>query len=304
MLNNMKNKLFHSVILGITHLRKVLTKRKIQQEARESLKINPMQIGETSKLEILPLYEAISQNNLQSGFGVSYLIRTDKSTILFDLGNNPKALSPSPLEQNMVQIGISLKEIDILVLSHRHPDHVGGMKWWRKKSFSLNGEKQPVIKNLPIYVPVKVTYPGSNPKQLKDPTILAEGIATTGYFTFFESYPLGYIMPRDREQALAVNVAGQGIILIVGCGHMGLEPLLKRAKSTFSQHVIGIVGGLHYGKTKENDLQPDIEVLREIHPQLIALSPHDSYPEVIDVFEKVFPDVYRPVRVGIPINFP
>jgi metal-dependent hydrolase (beta-lactamase superfamily II) len=58
------------------------------------------------------------------------LIRTDSATILFDLGYNMTASSPSPLEGNMASLGLTLDEIDMIVISHRHPDHVGGQNWW------------------------------------------------------------------------------------------------------------------------------------------------------------------------------
>lgn len=48
----------------------------------------PIEIGEASTLDILPLCENAAQARLQRGQGVSYLIRTDNATILFNLGYN------------------------------------------------------------------------------------------------------------------------------------------------------------------------------------------------------------------------
>jgi 7,8-dihydropterin-6-yl-methyl-4-(beta-D-ribofuranosyl)aminobenzene 5'-phosphate synthase len=98
-------------------------------------------------------------------------------------------------------------------------------------------------------------------------------------------------------------VKGKGIFLIVGCGHMGLKTLLKRAKALFNQPIAGVIGGLHYGKQKEEDLQAEIQALREIQPRLIALSPHDSYPEALKAFESAFPDVYQTIKVGEEICY-
>lgn len=105
-------------------------KYQIDQDKQTILAHSPLKIGETSKLEILPLYEKAGPDGLQIGHGVSYLIRTDNATVLFDLGNNLTAASPSPLEENMQSLGISMSEIDAIVISHRHPDHVGGQNWW------------------------------------------------------------------------------------------------------------------------------------------------------------------------------
>ena len=62
--------------------------------------------------------------------GVSYLIKTDQSTILFDLGLNGKQSDPSPLLHNMKHIGVAVDDFDaIVVISHNHRDHVGGSRW-------------------------------------------------------------------------------------------------------------------------------------------------------------------------------
>ena len=83
----------------------------------------------TTRLEIIPSYEeARAQDSFDSGHGVSYLIRTDSATILMDLGNNPAEAVQLPSLQNMQELGISWKEIDAIVISHPHPDHVGGVK--------------------------------------------------------------------------------------------------------------------------------------------------------------------------------
>lgn len=300
----MNKRLLNPVLVGLIIVRKILSEIKILWEKQVLATYTPVKIGETKKLEILPLFEAVSENELQSGFGVSYLVRTDTATILFDVGNNPKALSPSPLEHNMSQLGISLEEINLMVISHRHPDHVGGWKWWKRNSFSMNGTSQRTLGTLPIYITEKLIYPGSNLTFAKLPLNLAEGVTTTGRFTYFEPYPLWQITPQDSEQVLAVNVAGRGIVLIVGCGHMGLGALLNRSKTIFKEPVIGIVGGLHYGKSKPESLIQEITSLKECNPQVVALSPHDSGPAAVDIFQKEFAKIYKPIRVGVPIEFP
>lgn len=55
-------------------------------------------IGTTQNLSILPLVNWHSANpNLKTEMGVSYLIKTDSATILFDLGQNADEENPSPL---------------------------------------------------------------------------------------------------------------------------------------------------------------------------------------------------------------
>jgi len=269
--------------LGFTFTRLQLAKHQIAQD-KETLATSTLEIGETSKLEVLPLYENAAQTGLQSGHGVSYLIRTDNATILFDLGNNMTASSPSPLIQNMQDIGISMDEIDKIVISHRHPDHVGGGNLWTQKTFSLDGTNQPALENIPVYIPEEMTYPGIALVLSTSPTLLSEGIATTGLISYAQPFPIWLATPKGDEQALAVNVSGKGIVLITGCGHMGLESLLERAKTMFDVPVVGVIGGLHYGETDMASLQPELLLMEDLNPIVVALSPHDSGQSVLDGF--------------------
>ncbi len=288
----------------IAFVRLQLVQADLQQAEDAANNTAPLALGETKKLEILPLYEAAGGSDTETGHGVAYLIRTDRATILFDLGYNPDAASPSPLEQNMARLGISRSDLDLIVISHRHPDHVGGQNWWTNNTFSFDGAAQPSLGDLPIYVPEAMTYPGSRPTLATAPTRLAEGVSTTGLIRYAQPFPIWLVTPDGDEEALAVNVAGQGIVLITGCGHMGLERLLARAKTVFNLPVVGVVGGLHYGNADAATVQPEIQLLQGLNPMLVALSPHDSGPAVLDAFALAFPVAYQPIQVGAVIAMP
>ena len=82
-------------------------------------------MGVTRSLEILPLYEnAALDAGYQTGHGVSYLIRTDQTTLLMDLGMNETNTSPSALENNMQKLGLTWDDINLIFISHNHPDHI------------------------------------------------------------------------------------------------------------------------------------------------------------------------------------
>ena len=260
--------------------------------------------GHTTTLSILPLFEAWSQNEpLQSGHGVSYLIKTDTATILLDLGNNESRQSPSPLQHNMQTLGLAFDDIDTLVISHNHPDHVGGFDWWRRRSFSADSQQE-ALQGKTVYLPEALKHPQTDPVASLEPTQIAAGVVSLGAMPFLETLPLGLLDPRGREQALAILVQDQGVVLVMGCGHPTLERLVKRAEALFDAPVIGVVGGLHYLDSTEEALQPHIEFLQQRNPQLVALSPHDSSGFVLQTFEAAFPDAYRYIVVGHPITLP
>lgn len=284
-------------------IRQMLVNREIAAEL-ENLPDMAPQLGATSHLEIIPLYEnAGASDEYVIGHGVSYLIRTDSATVLMDVGHNPDNSPIPPFEQNMQKLGIGWDEIDRIVTSHPHPDHVGGVEAWREHTVSMGDFELPDdLGERLIFVPAPVSFKGAIHATI--PSLPAPDVATTGVIPYPEVFPVSLFEPKGMEQALVVNVAGDGLVLISGCGHPTLERLVERAESLYGQPVIGVVGGLHYGEASIEEIQPHIHFLQTRQPKLIALSPHDSGPLVIAAFEKAFPTAYDSIRVGEAINFP
>ena len=259
-------------------------------------------LATSSRLEIIPLYEAtVASRDFISGHGVSYLVRTDSATILLDVGDNPDGASVAPFAQNMEALGISWNEVYRVVISHPHPDHVGGMAAWQKRTISF-GELPGGLGERLVFVPHITTYKGAI--HATAPTLPTPDVATTGVISYLEVWPISLFAPKGGEQALVVHVAGRGLVLITGCGHPGLERLVTRAESLYGERVVGVVGGLHYLNAKADELQPEIEFLRSREPELVALSPHDSAPAALAAFKSAFPDAYYTLSVGESIQFP
>ena len=256
-------------------------------------------LGTTKSLTIVPLVdEAASRPDLQFEHGVAYLIKTDRHTVLMDLGWNNGG---TPLRYNMTALGVAPTDIEAIAFSHVHPDHVGGFNWWVKDTFAL-GSEQTDLHGLPVYTPAPLTYPGLTPTLTTQPTIMTEAIATTGGIAFTEVFPLSLWRTVRMEQAVAVNVEGKGIVLILGCGHPGVERLVARAQAAFDAPVIGVVGGLHYEDKSPEVVSASIAHLKTLQPQIVALSPHDSTPANIQAFRDAFPTSYQNVEVGRPIT--
>ena len=259
-------------------------------------------MGVTEKLTILPLYEnAVANDALAGGNGVAYLVQTDTATLLIDTGYNPDSVSPSPLEQNMAHLGVDLAGIDVIALSHHHPDHVGSIAWWQQGTFSL-GNEQVDLGERRVLAPTALTYPGSAVEVAAAPQVLAPGVASLGTLPFVDVFPLWLLRPAMTEQVLAINVADVGVILITGCGHPGLERIVSHAEAVLGQPVAGIVGGLHYGLEDSPKLHEGIALLGERSMGLVAISPHDTGPAGLAAFAAAFPLTYRPVIVGEPIT--
>ncbi|MFX1411921.1 MAG: MBL fold metallo-hydrolase [Promethearchaeota archaeon] len=304
------------LIKELNKFREAKQKAEQQWERAKYKKID--NIGTTKTLEILPLIDWHSnREDLKVELGVSYLIKTDEKSILFDVGLNSLQSDPSPLLINMKQLGISLEEIDIIVISHNHGDHVGGGKWSENKTFSLTANQIDLGKKK-VYTPVPMIYPGLTPICSEEPMIVAKGVATIG--TISNSL---FLFGIEKEQALAINVEGKGIVLIVGCGHQTLFKIIERTETLFDEPIYGLLGGLHYpvnggpieimgwfphktfgtGKLPwqpitVEELKENIQFLKKRNPKIIALSAHDSSEISLKAFQDAFPKLIREINVG------
>ncbi|MDO9263447.1 MAG: MBL fold metallo-hydrolase, partial [Desulfosalsimonadaceae bacterium] len=213
---------------------------------RAAMKIEPLASpGVVGKLSILPLIDYYADRpDLRTEPGVSYLVKADDTAILLDVGFNAKKEHPSPLLQNMAALGVSMSEIGMIFISHAHLDHLGGMRDQKEKTFSLS--QGPVaLSDIPVYAPVPIApshwNPGPKTRVITDPVVLKPGIASIGVIHRFL-----FLMGRTLENALAVNVEGKGIVLIIGCGHQTIERIIERILTLFDAPIYAIIGGLHF----------------------------------------------------------
>lgn len=275
-------------------------------------------IGITERFEFLPLIDWFTADDSLIGeAGVSYLLRTDHATILFDLGMNAQDTHPSPLLKNMEKLGVSLEEIDMIVISHNHGDHIGGHKWSQQNSFSLTGT-QIELHSIPVYTPNEVQYPGLSPTYTPKPTKIAEGVATIGVI----HNPCFFV--DVAEQALAINVKDKGIVIISGCGHQSIAKLIQRSRVLFDEPLYAVLGGFHYPVEEGRnigwmykyfvvdqlpweaftieDVNKNIDLLKGNNVQLVGISGHDSCDKSIEAFKMAYGSGFVDINVGSRIT--
>ncbi len=272
-------------------------------------------IGEVDQLSILPVVERLVPCEPLAGEpGVSYLLRAGATTLLFDSGLNRKGQARSTLVQNANTLKVDLQRLDAVVISHLHPDHVGGMRSLRRRTFAFSAEPLE-SKGLPAYVPTPMSHDRAEVMLTTGPRVIATGIAILP--------PLPKMMfwlGPVAEQALVVNVRGFGLVLVSGCGHPGIERMLAVAERVLDVPIKGVFGGLHlpvhplgtplimqatlgnpnwpWRPIGERDVGLVIQEITARGPSLVALSSHDSTPWTYDAFSRAFGDRYHTVRVG------
>lgn len=293
--------------------------RRNQQRADEvwdSFEPQRLDLEPVERLTITPLVDAHTTSEQLTGeAGVSYLVQADDARILFDLGFNAKGKTPSPLQRNAEKLGVDLDEVDAVVISHRHLDHVGGFKAQRAHSFVLPSDRLEQA-GASVYLPEPLQHPTADVQVVEAPQRVAPGVATIG------PIPRAlFFMGWTPEQALAVNVTGKGIVLVVGCGHQSVQRIVERAEALFDEPLYGLVGGLHFPVTAspvqrnagadrppwvpltKDDVHEAIHYLQDKGLNQVVLSPHDSCDWSVNAFREAWGSGFEVVTVGQRIEF-
>jgi len=205
-------------------------------------------------MKVTVVYDNNAEKGLESGWGFSCLIECDKN-ILFDCGDKGK-----PLMKNFEKLGIDPASLDMIVLSHEHWDHTGGLEDVLKKAgdvrvvvpSSFSDEAKEDIRSKAELLEVKAMEK------------LAEGVWTTGEL---ES------RSRPNEQSLALETH-KGILVITGCAHPGIPAILDSARK--AGKLYGVMGGFHgfseFGKLR------GLEMISPCHCTQHSEEIRDHYP--------------------------
>lgn len=173
-------------------------------------------------VEITILYDNTAIDAYESAHGFSALVKADIN-VLFDTGGKPEVLC-----RNMDRAGITGDDIDAVVLSHYHWDHIGGLECIL-----------PMLHDVRFYVPY--TFPPGIKSRMaqhgsvidvRDSMEIIPGIRTTPV--------LG--LEHIPEISLIVSLE-EGNLVLVGCSHPGVDTILSSAANYGP--VIGVIGGYH-----------------------------------------------------------
>lgn len=172
------------------------------------------------KLQVL--YDKGVKNNYKTGWGFSCFIETNEKKILFDTGWNGFILL-----NNMDIAGIKPEEIDTVVISHLHWDHIGGL------NHMLN-----CIKNPDVYIPKSAS------KNLKSEIKNQANITDVSEAKKIHEniYTTGELGDKIKEQSL-VLLSKKGNIILTGCAHPGLESIIQKSRE-FGD-IYAVIGGFH-----------------------------------------------------------
>jgi 7,8-dihydropterin-6-yl-methyl-4-(beta-D-ribofuranosyl)aminobenzene 5'-phosphate synthase len=202
-------------------------------------------------------------------WGYSALVEVDGHKILYDTG-----LSADLVLRNAKALKIDLSDVEDVVLSHNHYDHVGGLMALRRELSKVNPRAMSRVHvGAGIFEP-RWSESGEDHNGLR--LIRAEYLATGGSFVVHdkptELFPgvwltgpvprtndeknwtpgLSLDTPQGRREdnvpedsALIFNT-GQGIIILTGCAHAGIVNITEYARHIIgNKPIVAMIGGLH-----------------------------------------------------------
>ncbi len=219
--------------------------------------------------------------NLETRWGFSCLLEGTEKTILFDVGGEGKVLL-----ENMKKLKINPEDVDIIVLSHIHQDHIGGLS-------DFLGKNSDVTVYLPESFPKKfkkdIKKKGAQLKEIKRPAKICENVISTG--------ELGKTI---KEQSLIVKTT-KGSVVITGCAHPGVVNIVETAKEIGKSDVFLVLGGFHLLSMKESQIKEIANQIRNLKVKKIAPC-HCSGDLAREIFEKEYKEDFIQAGVGKEIK--
>lgn len=232
-----------------------------------------------------------SQEDLFAEHGLSIYIEADDKKILFDTGQSGDFID------NAKKLKINLKELDVVVISHGHYDHSGGLKrlleeikptaklylgegfFNPKYSLRENGNyeytgnsfdrdflKEKKIET--IFIKDDIKYISENifiiSNFVRDQTF--ENTNDTMFLKEADGYEKD---PFYDEITIGIKM-DKGLVVIVGCSHVGIVNILETIIQRTGQMVYAIIGGMHLVKEDDQKINKIIDYLKEKEINLIG----------------------------------
>ena len=263
------------------------------------------------------LYDAFGKDStMTKDWGYAALVEINGKRILFDTGDDPEILA-----KNAKAKGVDLKKLDFVVLSHRHGDHIGGFTFIRnvnprikvyapkenfgvfgsdlpstfyRKDASLPAEMRYYAGVPPVTMKFGTAFPGANIEMIDKTTEVAPGITLIALISDAPG------TKELKELSLAINTA-EGIVLVVGCGHPGIEAIVAEA-AKINPHIHFIAGGFHLVVAQDPAIEKVAAALHDTYHVDYIAPGHCTGEPTFAALQKAFGDRYVYAGLGARLD--
>jgi len=221
------------------------------------------------------------RKNFKADWGFSCFVQGFEKSILFDTGTNGKILL-----SNMAKLGIHPEAVDLVMLSHEHKDHTGGLDAFLSKNPKIEvwlpDFFSPNLKN-------SVLSCGASIQEVTGCQKICRGAYTTGNVQ-------GWI----REQSLILETE-KGLVVITGCAHPRIVKIIATVKELLKKNIYMIFGGFHLAPFNESEIREIIDYFRASGVKKVGPC-HCSGDEAQRLFAEEYKNDYIEIGVGKEIT--
>jgi len=237
--------------------------------------------GQDAGFRITYLYDnTAAVPGVRADWGFACLVEGRGARLLFDTGAKPDVLA-----HNAQALRVDLGRLDAVVLSHDHGDHTGG--------FPALGTRP----GLPVF-----HAQGFNPAVVA--ALRGSGARLVPVSKSVEVLP-GFHTSDEfgttiKEEALLVDTP-DGLVVIVGCSHPGIVPMLRQIKASTGRPIHTVLGGFHLMQTPADDVTRMVAAFQDLGVGRVGPT-HCTGPDAIARFKEAYGDRFIQGGVGTVVT--
>ena len=223
--------------------------------------------------------------------GLAIFMETDCGNYLLDTGQGKAIVN------NALVLGLDLRTIKGIIMSHHHWDHTGGLgpvldlkgavdiythPDFFKESYNIGGKKVRYIGvpyPRPLLVGTGATFKFSN--EFRE---IESGMWLTGEVPRRTDYERGdknlvmksnggYVKDDIPDDQSVVIETEKGLFIILGCCHSGIINTLSYIVEKMGRcHIYAVIGGTHLGPVSDEQKEKSIDALKAFDIERIGVS--------------------------------